>query len=148
MPCFCGKLGLNPLKSLSLRLAGCSITLCAALEISLQFGRQEAIHSEACWEKTQQKCVVRLVLIGDLRYKLSLGKVNLSFKLYLLFTFCSLQFDVQYEQFKSFPGSNWQTLGLREAAWPFVACAVRGVACMTLELPLSFQCFIINQRNI
>lgn len=116
MPCFCGKLGLNPLKSLSLRLAGCSITLCAALEISLQFGRQEAIHSEVFWEKTQQKCVVRMVLIGDLRYKVSLGKVNLSFKLYLLFTFCSFQFDVQYEQLESFPGSNWQTLGLREAA--------------------------------
>lgn len=59
MPCLYAELELNPLKSLSLRLVGYSITLCVTLELSLHFGGEEAIHSA---RPVGKKYVVRMVL--------------------------------------------------------------------------------------
>lgn len=54
MPCLGSESKLNPLKSLSLRLVGSSVTSCATLELSPHFGREEAFHRKAPGEKTQQ----------------------------------------------------------------------------------------------
>lgn len=47
MPCLCAELQPNPLKSLSLRLVGYSITFRVTLELSLHLAGEEAIHSES-----------------------------------------------------------------------------------------------------
>lgn len=94
MPCLCGELELNPLNSLSLGPVGYSITLRVILEQSLHFGGEEAIHSEALGEKI----CCQDGFIRDLRYKVSLGKANVSLKLFFLFTFFCFRLAVQYEQ--------------------------------------------------
>lgn len=109
MPSFCGEWELNPLKSLSLRLVGYSITLWVTLGRSPHFGGEEAIHSEALGEKI----CCQDGFISDLRYKVSLGKANVSFKLFIPIQFFCFQLAVQSEQFQSFPGSNLAN------AWPW-----------------------------
>lgn len=51
MPSLCVELKLNPLKYLSLRLLGCSATLCVLI---LTFGREEVVRRVALEEQTQQ----------------------------------------------------------------------------------------------
>lgn len=133
MPCLRGELTPNPLKSFSLRLAGCSITSCFRTRPHVTVRRRPS--SVRPPGRQMAKRVVRTVLTVTLDTKVSSRKARLSFRLVFLFTFCCFQLQIQYEQFKSFPAATGKRLASKKRGDPD-SCS-EGVACVVTTLSFS-----------